>query len=129
MPCGPMVMVSSEHGLYPIPTHVRLVQDLHEPSSKQVRRHLLDIINFARFCEWQEGKANAMEEEVIAMVDQNEELEERRNQLRREVELACADHDDREAVRTFQNSFVCSLHALWQGSVCMDPGTYVRLLL
>lgn len=75
------------------------MQDLHEPSSKQVKRHLVEIVNFARFCEWHEGTANATQEEYIDWTEQNEELQARLDEVRKDYEGACGVHDDREAVR------------------------------
>lgn len=57
------------------------------------------IINFARFCEWQEGKAEAIDEQFAAVVEHNDELKTNLDQLRREYEVSCGDQDDKEAVR------------------------------
>lgn len=61
------------------------------------------ILNFARFCEWQEGKAEDIDEQFEAVVEQNDELKNSLDQLRREYEVACGDLDDKEAVRTLCN--------------------------
>eukprot|EP00892_Ulva_mutabilis_P012497 jgi/Ulvmu1/961/UM102_0044.1 len=72
-------------------------KDLYEPSPKQVKRHMSTIIHFARFCEWQEGKAVAIDEQFASVVEQNDELKENLEQLRREYEVSCGDQDDKEA--------------------------------
>lgn len=64
-----------------------------------MKRHLVEIVNFARFCEWHEGTANATQEEYIDWTEQNEELQNRLDEVRKDYEGVCGAHDDREAVR------------------------------
>jgi len=84
------------------------------------------ILNFARFCEWQEGKAEDIDEQFEAVVEQNDELKNSLDQLRREYEVACGDLDDKEAVRTLfpptpREQPVCQ-------SSCKQNSTHIQLI-